>query len=744
MKSVSPAIRGWLSFAIGAVVAYLIGMGLVFLASGSWTYLHLVPVLFATFGSVTAYSWGASGYSPITKGFVWLDLGALIGFALGLVIDLLVQGTLDWVAPTASLFALLFGFTAFFLGVAGFNAASKGLIWQITGTLIGAIFISVIRAAMGLTWSGPFLFSEPAWVLGGFMGVLFFLGGSGAVDDWFKWARGMDTPEHHEEHYSGWEKYLHISYDHKVIVIQYTVVALFLISIGGLFALIFRTELAASQLQFLTLDMKLFGQNGPQLYNSFMSLHGMIMIVSILLGMAGITNFVVPLLLGAQDMAFPRLNSFAFWISVPASVLLLMSLVLGGFDTGWTGYPPLSARAPVGMQMFFLGVFTSGWSSILGALNNIVTVVRMRSKGMTAFRMPIFVWAAIATSIIALTATQFIGLAFQMVMFQRLFGMGFFDPAQGGNPVLFQHLFWFYSHPAVYVFILPGLGVISELLPVFARKPLFGYRWIAMSSLAIALVGFLVWAHHMFTSGMNEYLRVPFMYSTLLVAIPTGVKFFSWVATLWKGKIWAPTPMLFVLGGIVVFLLGGLTGPPNATVSTDLHLTDTYFIVGHFHDTIFGGFVFPFFAAIYYWFPKATGRRMNETLGKIHFWLMTPAFFVLTFGMMRIGLLGMRRRIVDYDPALNFDATHLVMTVGGFLIAISVLIFIYNFFNSIKNGEKAEGNIWNSRSPEWQVPSPMPTHNYDQLFEVVGEPYDYGLADSKYVEFMAPAKSKHP
>jgi cytochrome c oxidase subunit 1 len=442
-------------------------------------------------------------------------------------------------------------------------------------------------------------------------------------------------------------------------------------------------------------------------------------------------------------MAFPRLNAFSFWLAVPASVLMLMSLILGGFDTGWTGYPPLSARAPVGMQMFFLGVFTAGWSSILGALNTIATVLRMRAKGMTAFRMPIFVWAAVATSIIALTATQLIGLSFQLVMFQRLLGMGFFDPAKGGNPVLFQHLFWFYSHPAVYVFILPGLGIISELLPVFARKPLFGYRWIAMSSLAIALVGFLVWAHHMFTSGMNEYLRVPFMYSTLLVAVPTGVKFFSWVATLWKGKIWAPTPMLFVLGGVVVFLLGGLTGPPNATVSTDLHLHDTYFIVGHFHDTIFGGFVFPFFAALYYWFPKATGRRMNETLGKIHFWLMTPSFFVLTFGMMRIGLLGMRRRIVDYDPALNFDFTHLILTIAGFMIALSVLIFIYNFFNSIKNGEKAEGNIWGSRSPEWQVPSPMPTHNYDQPFEVVGEPYDYGLPGSKYIEFIAPAKSGH-
>ncbi|MBK7456614.1 MAG: cbb3-type cytochrome c oxidase subunit I [Anaerolineales bacterium] len=559
------------------------------------------------------------------------------------------------------------------------TALARGLFWQLIGTLVGAGLVTGIRAAMGLSTTDTFFFTESLVTLG----------------------------------------------------------------LGGIFALIFRTELAASQLQFLTVDMKLFGQNGPQLYNTLMSLHGMVMIVSILLGIAGIMNYVVPLLLGAQDMAFPRLNAFSYWIAVPAAVLLIMSLILGGFDTGWTGYPPLSVRAPVGVQMFFLGVFTAGWSSILGALNVIVTVVRMRSKGMTAMRMPILVWASIATSIISLTATQLIGLSFQLVMFQRLLGMGFFDPAKGGNPVLFQHLFWFYSHPAVYVFVLPGLGVISELLPVFARKPLFGYRWIAMSSLGIALVGFLVWAHHMFTSGMNEYLRVPFMYSTLLVAVPTGVKFFSWLATIWKGKLSYETPLLFVIGAIVVFLMGGLTGPPNATVSVDLHLHDTYFIVGHFHDTIFGGFVFPFFAAVYYWFPKATGRRMNETLGKIHFWIMTPSFFVMTLGMMRIGLLGMRRRIADYDPAMGFDSTHLILTITGYLIFISVCVFIYNFFNSIKNGEKAEGNVWNSRSPEWQVPSPMPAHNYDQPFEVVGEPYDYGLPGSKYVEFSAPTKSKH-
>ena len=671
---------------------------------------------------------------PVWRGLLLLVVGALIGYGVGLGLDLAVQGEVSFQAPMAGLFSLLFGAIFFFFGLVGYRGVTKGLVFQVLGTLAGALLVTGIRAGMGLGLWGPFLFTEPAWVLGGLVGALAFLAGVGAMTDWWKWALGEPTSDHHHEE-PGWEKYLGVSLDHKVIGVQYTVVALLLISIGGLFALIFRTELAASQLQFLTTSFKLFDQNGLQMYNSLMSLHGMIMIVSILLGIAGIMNYVVPLLLGAADMAFPRMNAFSFWIAVPAAVLLLASLFLGGFDTGWTGYPPLSARAPVGMQMFFLGVFVAGWSSILGGLNLIATVLRMRAKGMTAFRMPILVWASVATSLISLTATQLIGLSFQLVMFQRLLGMGFFDPDKGGNPVLFQHLFWFYSHPAVYVFVLPGLGVISELLPVFVRKPLFGYKWVAMSSLGIALVGFLVWAHHMFTSGMNEYLRVPFMYSTLLVAVPTGVKFFSWVATIWKGKIRMPTPMLFVLGGIVVFLMGGLSGPPNATVSTDLHLHDTYFIVGHFHDTIFGGFVFPFFAAIYYWFPKASGRRMSEFWGKVHFWMMTPSFFVLTLGMMRIGLLGMRRRIADYDPALGFDFTHLILTIAGYLIALSVLIFIINFFHSMKHGEKAEGNLWESRSPEWQVPSPMPMHNYEHAFEVVGEPYDYGLAGSRYVKF---------
>ena len=558
------------------------------------------------------------------------------------------------------------------------SALMRGLLWQLIGWIVGALFVTGIRVLMGLNAfvSGQYFFTEPAWVFGGLVGALSYVASTGAMTDWFKWAKGDEVPEHREDP-PGWEKYLNVSLDHKVIGVQYTVTALFLLCVGGLFAMIFRTELAHSGLQFLTL----------QEYNTFMSLHGIVMIVGILLGVAGLMNYLVPMLIGAQDMAFPRLNAFSYWVAPPAAILLLSTLVFGGFDTGWTGYPPLSERAPLGMQMFFLGVAVAGWASILGGINLIVTVVRMRAKGMTAFRMPIFVWAAIATSLISSTATQLIGLSFQMVMFQRLFGMGFFDSDKGGNPILFQHLFWFYSHPAVYVFVLPGLGIISELVPVFVRKPLFGYRFVAMSSLGIALVGFLVWAHHMFVSGMNPYLRIPFMFSTLLVAVPTGVKFFSWIATIWKGKIEMPTPMLFVVGGIVVFLLGGLSGPPNATVATDLHLQNTYWIVGHFHDTMFGGYIFPFFAAIYYWFPKVTGRKMNEKLGKIHFWMMTPSFLTLTLLMMRVGLLGMRRRVADYDPALGFDTYHLIMTIAGYLIAISVLIFLYNLIVSIKNGE---------------------------------------------------------
>ena len=607
----------------------------------------------------------------------------------------------------------------------------RGILAQVVGMAAGYGLVTAIQAI-----SGARLKAEPAWVVGGFISAFCFLIALGAFNDWFRMAKGeeVEEPENVVEP-SGGKRYWGLSFDHKVIGVQYGFLSLFLLAVGGSAALIFRVELAAVGLQFLSFNQ----------FNTLIGIHGMVLIASILMGIAAISNYIIPLLIGARDMAFPRLNAFSFWVAVPGALLLVFSMALGGFETGWTGYPPLSVRGPMGVQMFFLGVWFVGWSSILGALNLIVTIIRLRTPGMTLFRMPILAWSVLSTSIIALTATQLIGLSFQLVLFERLLGMSFFDPAGGGNPILFQHLFWFYSHPAVYIFVLPGLGVVSELLPVFVRKPLFGYKWVAMSSLGIALVGFLVWAHHMFAAGMEEYLRVPFMYSTLLVAVPTGVKFFSWTATIWQGKIRLQTPMLFLLGAITIFLIGGITGPIAGTVSTDLHVTDTYYIVGHFHATMFGGYVFPFFAALYYWFPKLTGRRMSERLGKWQFWLLFIGFMVMSFGQMRIGLLGMRRRIADYDAAMGFVTPNIIITLAGFAVAISVLILFINLYRSARYGEVAKGNLWESRSPEWQIASPAPTHNYEGELEVTGEPYDYGAPNAPaYVRVEKPHVSAQP
>ena len=597
----------------------------------------------------------------------------------------------------------------------------RGLLVGVVGTVIGMVLTMLVRVIMDRpAWS-----TGPVTAVGAAFWILFFLLGVGAFSDWWKWAQGEKAgdPPHPDHDTPQWPRYFNFDPSHKVIGVQYSVTALALMFVAGLLALVMRLELSRSGMQFLT----------PDTYNSIMGVHGIVMIGAILLGVAGMANYLIPLMVGAPDMAFPRLNALSYWLTPPGAILIVLSLFTGGFDTGWTGYPPLGVKAPLGAQFFYLGVFAIGLSSILGSVNFLTTILKMRAPGMSLFRMPIFVWGMFATSIIQLVATQFIGMAFLMVVLERVLGMGFFDPAKGGDAVLFQHIFWFYSHPAVYIFVLPGLGVISELLPVFTRKPLFGYKAIALSSMAIAIIGFLVWAHHMFTVGLGLVLNSAFMFTTLLVAVPTGVKFFNWLATLWEGKISLETPMLFTLGAFVIFLVGGLSGPPNGIVVTDYFLHETYWVVGHFHHTMFGGFVFPFLAAIYYWFPKVTGRMYNERLGKLHFWLMTIGFFMVTTSMFRIGLLGMRRRIGDYDPALGFDNWQTLATVGGFLVGISMLIFLVNIVQSVRAGAPAPANPWRSRSLEWQIPSPPPEVNYPVPPVVVGGPYEYGIPGSVYV-----------
>jgi cytochrome c oxidase subunit 1 len=610
------------------------------------------------------------------------------------------------------------------LGIILTSAYVRGLIGQAIFTFAGIGLVGGLRTAMGLE---PDI--EPGVVLGAILGVIGFLLFAGVLTDWLKWTAGKKTPLRHgvPAGKPEWSRYLNVDFNHKVIGIQYGFTSLLVLLVGGIFALTFRLELSQPGMQLLENDT----------YNTLFSAHGIVMIASILLGVGAMINYLVPLMIGASDMAFPRLNAFSYWVGIPAIALILAGMLVGGWDTGWVGYPPLSLRAPLGVVLFLMGFYLNGLSSIASSINLLVTVSFMRAPGMSPFRMPIFVWAAVATSLIQFTATQTVGVALTLNVMERVAGLTFFDPAGGGDPILYQHLFWFYSHPVVYVFVLPGLGIISELLPVFSRKPLFGYKWIALSSLGIAFVGFLVWAHHMFVSGMNDTLRIPFMLATMLVAIPTGVKFFSWIATMWEGKLSFETPMLFVLGAISVFLIGGVTGPILGTIPTDLHLHDSYWVVGHFHATMFGGFIFPFFAAIYYWFPKMTGRMYKESLGKLHFWLMVPGFWVMSLGQMQIGLLGMRRRVSDYDPALGVTGTQVLITIAALVIGWSVLIMLYNLISSARSREIVATNPWGSRSPEWQIPYPVPEFNYDVPFEVVGEPYDYGLAGSKYVQMQA-------
>src|ERR1022692_4459739 len=444
---------------------------------------------------------------------------------------------------------------------------------------------------------------------------LFFLVGLGTADYWFYWAAGRPTrPEDHSSHGAhSWRDYLRVNTDHKVIGIQYTVTSFFFLLVGGLLAMLIHAQLAKPGMQFLI----------PEQYNGVFSVHATVLIFLFVIPVfAGLANLVLPLMIGAPDMAFPRLNALSFWLLPLAGVMMLMSFLApgGSFASGWTAYAPLSTTMPLGQLFFTVAVQFAGASSIATALNFLVTIITMRAPGMSFFRMPLLVWANFSTSLLVVIATPFIAASQFFVLLDRGLGFNFFNAGQGGNVLMYQNVFWFYSHPAVYIMMLPGFGIVSEVIAVKARKPIFGYRMMAFSLLAIVVLGFTVWAHHMFTSGMPAWIRDPMMITTAIIAVPTGVKIFSWLATLWRGVLHMDTPMLWAMGFLTTFTLGGISGVMLAMIPFDIHVSATYFIVAHIHYVLFGGSLMTIFAGVYYWFPKMTGRMFDARLGKWRFW----------------------------------------------------------------------------------------------------------------------------
>jgi len=443
-------------------------------------------------------------------------------------------------------------------------------------------------------------------------------------------------------------------------------------------------------------------------------------------------------MIGAPDMAFPRLNALSYWMLPVAGVMMLMSFLApgGSFAAGWTAYAPLSTSMPLGQLFFTLAVQFAGASSIATALNFLVTIITMRAPGMSFFRMPLLVWANFSTSLLVVIATPFIAASQFFVLLDRGLGFNFFNAAKGGDVLMYQHVFWFYSHPAVYIMMLPGFGIVSEIIAVKSRKPIFGYRMMAFSLLAIVALGFTVWAHHMFTSGMANWIRIPMAVTTAIIAVPTGIKIFSWLATLWRGVLHLDTPMLFALGFLTTFTMGGISGVMLAMVPFDIHVSASYFVVAHIHYVLFGGSLMTIYGGIYFWFPKMTGRMYDERLGKWHFWA-TFVFVNLTFGPMHIlGLEGMPRRVATY--ASQFADLNLFISIASFVLGLSTLIFLYNMVTSWRGGPKAVSNPWRSMTLEWAVSSPPPVFNFDRLPTVVGGPYEYGVPGAVHGIF-APA-----
>ena len=582
-----------------------------------------------------------------------------------------------------------------------------------------------------------------------------------------------DSREHHSESFIS--KYI-FSRDHKMIGKQFLIYGLVMLFVGGGLALLVRWELAFPErplpiigLSQTYLDTgeaatgvdrmwdKWFNEGtenwlmknlpggviGPELYNALFTMHATIMIffvvMPILIG--GFGNFLIPLMIGTRDMAFPLLNMLSFWVAVLSAIIMVAGFFVPGGHAaaGWTGYPPLSTSAALsgvdwGQNLWCISLIVLGFSSLMGSINYITTIINMRAPGMTFFRLPLTVWALFIVAILLLLALPVLSSALAMMLFDKMAGTSFFAPEGGGEPLLWQHLFWFFGHPEVYVLILPGMGITSDVLSVFARKSIFGYRAMVYAMIAIAFLGFIVWGHHMFQSGMNPALGAGFMLSTMVIAVPSAIKTFNWLGTLKGGSIRLTVPMLNALAFVSMFVIGGLSGIYMASTPVDMYIHDTYFIVAHIHYVVFGGSIFAMFAAVYYWFPKMFGRHMNKPLGYLHFWLTFVAFNGTFFPMHILGVGGHMRRIynpLQYDFLQSLQGMNVFITMSAFVLGLTQIIFFVNYLWSIARGEVAERNPWKANTLEWLPAHPIPHGNFAQIPTVVRGPYEYSVPEEE-------------
>jgi len=509
--------------------------------------------------------------------------------------------------------------------------------------------------------------------------------------------------------------------DHKRIGLLYFWCIVTFFCVGVVLGLLLRLELFAPGETIM----------GAQTYNAVFTLHGVIMIfLFIIPGIpAAFGNLIMPIQIGARDVVFPKLNLFSWYLYVIGALLAVTSLFTGGGppDTGWTFYVPFSAQTSTNVSLAAVAVFFLGFSSILTGLNFVTTIHRLRAEGMTWMRIPLFTWSLYATAWIQVLATPVIGITVALLFAERVIGTGLFDPTQGGDPIMFQHLFWIYSHPAVYIMVLPGMGVVSDIIPVFARKPAFGYKAIVVSSIAIAFAGSLVWAHHMYTSGMSDMAVLVFSFLTFIVAIPSAIKVFNWLATMYQGSILLDPPLLFALSFILLFTIGGLTGLVLGAAATDVHVHDTYFVVGHFHFVMFGGTGMAFFAAMHYWLPKIYGRMYDKTVATVAWIAINIGFLILYISMKVLGMQGMPRRYYDYVP--EFTGLNQLSTIGSWILAVGLVLMFVNIFRGLFKGDPIGDNPWGGASLEWQIPSPPPHSNFGEEDPVVTHgPYDFKKA----------------